>query len=58
MRDGRDGEPGGVGGEFAGRQVREGAVVQVGEKLLDDGVAAVLLLGLDGPNGESVKTAW
>ena len=28
-------------------QVREGAVVEVGEELLDDGVAAVLLLGLD-----------
>ena len=27
--------------------MREGAVVQVGEELLDDGVAAVLLLGLD-----------
>jgi hypothetical protein len=27
--------------------VREGSVAEVGEELLDDGVAAVLLLGLD-----------
>ena len=45
--DGGDGQPGGVGGELPRGQVREGAVVEVGEDLLDDGVAAVLLLGLD-----------
>jgi len=45
--DGGDGEPGGVGGELPRRQVREGAVVEVGQQLLDDGVAAVLLFGLD-----------
>ncbi len=47
VRDGRDGQPGGVGGELPRRQVRERAVVQVGQELLDDGVAAVLLFGLD-----------
>ncbi len=36
----------------------EGAVGPVGEDLLGLGVAAVVLLGLDIVNGESVKTAW
>jgi hypothetical protein len=45
--DGGDGQPGGVGAELAGWQVSEGPVVEVGEDLLDDGVVAVLLLGLD-----------
>ena len=57
VRDGGDGQPGGVGAELPRWQVREGAVVQVGEELLDDGVAAVLLLGLEEFVGLSVKTA-
>ena len=47
VRDGGDGEPGGVGGELPGRQVRERSVGAVGEELLDDRVVAVLVLGLD-----------
>jgi hypothetical protein len=43
--DGGAGEPGGVGGELARGQVCQGAVVAVGEDLLDDGVVAVLVLG-------------
>jgi hypothetical protein len=39
-------------------QVREGAVVQVGEDLPGDGVAAVVFLGLEQFTGLSVKTAW
>jgi hypothetical protein len=42
-----DGEPGGVGGELSRWQVGQGAVAQVGDDLLDDRVAAMLLLGLD-----------
>ena len=34
-------------GNDPGGQVSQGAVGQVGEDLLDDGVVAVLLLGLD-----------
>ena len=34
------------------------AVAQVGDDLLDDRVASVLLLGLDQLERESVKTAW
>jgi hypothetical protein len=58
VRDGGDGQPGGVGAELAGRQVRQRAVVQVGEELLDDGVAAVLLLGLDQLVRAVGETAW
>jgi hypothetical protein len=58
MGDGGDGQPDGVGGELPRRQVREGAVVEVGEEQFDDRVAAVLLLGLDELAGLSVKTAW
>jgi hypothetical protein len=47
---GCDGQPGGVGCELPGRQVSQRAVVQVGEELLDDRVAAVLLLGPKGTN--------
>ena len=46
--EGGQGEPGGVGVEMSGRRVGEGAVVEVGDDLLDDRVAAVLLLGLEG----------
>ena len=46
-------QPGGVGGEGARRQVGEGAVVPVGEDLLDDGVVAWIMA-----NGLSVNTAW
>ena len=35
----------------------QGTAGDVGEHLLHDGVAAVLPLGLDRSNGESVKTA-
>jgi hypothetical protein len=42
-----DDQPGGVGGEPAGREVGERSVVPVGEDLLHDRVAAVLGLGLD-----------
>jgi hypothetical protein len=45
--DGGDGEPGCVGAELSRGQVREGSVVQVGEELSGNGVAAVLFLGLD-----------
>jgi hypothetical protein len=45
MGHGRDDEPGGIRGENI-REVGEGAVVPVGEDLLDDRVAAVLGLGL------------
>jgi hypothetical protein len=45
--DGSGGQPGGVGGELPGRQVGQRPVAEVGEELLDHGVAAVLLLGLD-----------
>jgi hypothetical protein len=38
--------------------VRERAAGDVGEDLFHDGVAAVLSLGLDELEGESVKTAW
>jgi hypothetical protein len=44
MGDGGDGQPGGVGAELPRGQVREGAVVEVGEEQFDDRVAAVLLL--------------
>jgi len=43
----RDRQPRGIRGETAGWQVRERAAGDVGEDLLDDGVAAVLGLGLD-----------
>jgi hypothetical protein len=48
VRHGGDGQPGGVGGELPRGQVRQRPVGPVGEDLLDDGVAAVVLLGLDG----------
>jgi hypothetical protein len=48
VRDRGQGEPGVVGVEDAGGQVGQGAVDEFGEDLFDDGVAAVLLLGLDG----------
>ena len=47
MGDGRDDEPGGVGIENTGRETGERAGAQVGDDLLDDGVVAVLALGLD-----------
>jgi hypothetical protein len=47
MGHGGDGQPRGVGGELPARQVGEGPVVEVGEDLLDDRVAAVVGLGLD-----------
>ena len=47
--------PGGVRGEPAGRQVREGGVLQVGVDLLDDRVAAV---GLVGGHGVRVGCWW
>lgn len=46
LGDGRDDQPGGVGGECPGWQVRERAVVPVGEDLLDDGVVAVFFFCL------------
>jgi hypothetical protein len=45
--DGGQGEPGGVRREVPGGQVGERPVVPVGEDLLDDGVVAVVRLGLD-----------
>lgn len=45
---GGEGEPGGVGGEPARRQVGEGSVDEIGEDLFDDGVVAVSLVGGDG----------
>jgi hypothetical protein len=47
----RDDEPGGVRREMPGGQVGEGAGVQVGVDLLNDGVIAVLALGLDARTG-------
>jgi hypothetical protein len=41
-------QPGGVRGELPRGQVGEGPVVEVGVDLLDDGVVAVVALGLDG----------
>jgi hypothetical protein len=46
MGHGGDDEPGGVCPEMTGWQVGEGAGVQVGGRLLDDGVVAVLPFGL------------
>ena len=47
VRDRGERQPGRVGREAAGGQVRERAVGPVGEDLLGPGVAAVLLLSLD-----------
>ena len=43
-RDHRQHQPGGVGGELPGRQVRQGGVLQVGVDLFDDRVPAVGLV--------------
>lgn len=51
-------EPGGVGGEVAGGQVGQGPVEQVGEDLLDDGVTAVLRLGLAQLEGAVGEHPW
>lgn len=40
-RDDREDEPGGVGGEHPGRQVRQRGVFEVGVNPLDDRVSAV-----------------
>jgi hypothetical protein len=48
VADSRAGQPRGVGGEVPRGQVGQGAVAEVGEDLLDDGVVAVMGLGLDG----------
>lgn len=50
--------PRGVRGEGPGRQVGERAAGDVGEDLLHDRVVAVLALGLDEHERESVNTAW
>src|SRR5699024_5074644 len=47
-RDHGQDEPGGVRGELAGGQVRQGGVLQVGVDVLDDGVGAVGLVRGDG----------
>jgi len=47
--DGRDGQSGGVGGKLPRRAGAPGAVVSVGEDLLDDGVDAVVFLGPGSP---------
>ena len=49
--DGRQHQPGGVGGELAGRQVRQRGVLQIGVDLLDDRVATVCLISGDGVQG-------
>lgn len=46
VRDAGAGQPGGVGREVAGGQVSQRAVDELGVDLFDDGVAAVLGLGL------------
>lgn len=46
-RHARQHEPGAVGVEPAGGQVRERPVLKVGDDLLDDRVAAVIGFGLD-----------
>jgi len=46
MGDRGEGEPGRIAGELPGRGVGQRPVAQVGGDLLDDGVVAVLLLGL------------
>ena len=53
VRDHRAGQPGAVGGEQPGRDVRQRAVDQIGEGGLDDGVAAVGEVGLGGGQGRS-----
>jgi hypothetical protein len=46
-RNGGKDEPGGVGAEPSGRQVRQGPVLEVGDDLFDDRVLAVGGLGVD-----------
>ena len=60
-RDDGEHQPGGVGGEHPGGQVRQGGVLQVGVDLLDDRVAAVGLVRGDGVQDSGsvvVKNAW
>ena len=60
-RDDREHQPGGVGGEHPGGQVRQRGVLQVGVDLLDDRVPAVGLVGGDGvriAGSVVVKKAW
>ena len=58
MRHGRDRQPRGVRGEDPGWHVSQEAAGDVGEDLLHDRVVAVLPLGLDQLERESVNTAW
>lgn len=46
VRQGCQGEPGGIGREMAGGRVGEGAVLDIGDHLLDDSVPAVITLGI------------
>jgi len=57
-RDRGEGEPGGVRGELPGRGVRQGAVLELGDDLFDDGVVAVVLVGLNGGRVELVTKPW
>ena len=45
------GQPGGVRGVAAGGQVCQRSVLELGDDLLDDGVVALSLVGLDGAQG-------
>jgi hypothetical protein len=56
--DGGDGQPGGVGGELAGGQVGEGAVVEVGGDRSMMAWSRWPASAWMVSNGESVKTAW
>lgn len=60
-RGSREHEPGAVGGELPGEQVRQRGALEVGVDLFDDGVPAVGLVGGDGVErsaGAVVKNAW
>src|SRR5665648_246852 len=50
-RQGRERDPGRVGGVAARGQVGQGSVLELGDHLLDDRVGAVALVGLDGVQG-------
>ncbi len=58
VRDGGQGEPGGAGHEVPGRQVRKPGALELGDGLLDNGVAAVVGLQLgerQGPIGDESR---
>jgi len=52
------GEPGGVGHELPPRQVRQSGALELGDALLDDGVAAVVGLDVDEVAGTVGDEVW